>query len=344
MWQIGSVSMELPWATGAATGIGSVPDDDVDEAARVVMGELPEFPHVPELPVRGAGADLTGRTAALLVDLHVDLQPSGWRLVDRAGADERRAAAMLGNDLDAVQIAALGYTGALKVQVAGPLTLAATIELPRGDRVLADYGARRDLAQSLAEGVRRHIAAVAERIPGARLVVQVDEPGLPAVLAGSVPTSSGFGRLRAVDRVEAEQLLAEVLSAAGEWPVVHCCAANVPAALLRRAGAVAVALDAGLLSGPTLDELAAAVDEGLAVWPGVVPSRRPDRTPSDRELAERVDRLFRRLDADPARVLPGAVVTPACGLAGADVGWAREAYRLARSVARVFGEVVGVDG
>ena len=73
------------------------------EAVATVLGELPQLPHLPELPGRGPGADLVGRTAALLVDLHVDLQPSGWRLVDRPGMDERRARAYLGEDLDELE-------------------------------------------------------------------------------------------------------------------------------------------------------------------------------------------------------------------------------------------------
>jgi methionine synthase II (cobalamin-independent) len=331
--------VEYPWTAGAATGIGSLPYDDRDEATPVVLGELADFPHVPELPGRGAGADMIGRAAALLVDLHVDLQPAGWRMVDRAGADERRAASMLRADLDALEIAAHGYVGPLKIQVAGPFTLAAMIDRQRGDRVIGDYGARRDLAQSLAEGVREHAADVVARVPGAQLVVQIDEPAIPTVLAGGVPTSSGFGRLRAVKEVEAEQLLGEVLNAAGSWPVVHCCSGLVPVDLLRRAGALAVSVDLAQLDSAVLDELAGAVDDGLAVWPGVVPSIRPDAAPSDSDLAARIERLFRRLDADPAG--PGTVVTPTCGLAGADEPWSREAYVLARNTARAFAELVG---
>jgi methionine synthase II (cobalamin-independent) len=330
-----------PWGIGVATGIGSLPYLDPDEAAQVVTGELSEFPHLPELPLRGAGADMIGRTASLLVDLHVDLQPAGWRLTDGPGADERGARALLRADLDALEIAALGYSGPLKLQVTGPLTLAASIERPRGDRALADYGARRDLAQSLAEGVREHLADAAKRVPGAQVVVQVDEPSLPAVLAGAIPTSSGFGRHRAVDSAEGEQLIAEVVRAAGEWAVVHCCASDVPVRLVQRAGAQAVSLDVGLLTADVLDELTEVVNDGLAVWPGIVPSRRPDRVPSDRELVERLERLFARLDIDPARRAAGTVVTPGCGLAGADIGWTRQVYRLVRDVAREFAEHVG---
>lgn len=49
-----------------------MPGTDPAEAVAVVLGELPDLPHLPELPARGAGADLTGRTAALLVDLPVE--------------------------------------------------------------------------------------------------------------------------------------------------------------------------------------------------------------------------------------------------------------------------------
>lgn len=331
--------MAFPWAPATATGVGSLPFDDRDEAARVVVGELPDLPHLPELPVRGAGADIVGRAATLLVDLHVDLQPSGWRLVDRPGADERRARSMVNGDLDAFEIAAYGYEGPLKVQVAGPLTLAATVELNRGGRAVGDYGARRDLAESLAEGVRAHVADVARRVPGATVVLQLDEPGLPAVLAGSIPTVSGFGRLRAVEAAEAETLLGTVIGAAGAPVVVHSCAADVPVGLLHGAGAVAVSLDVDRLGGGVLEELAAAVDAGLALWPGVVPALPPSTPPSDRELAQRVVGLWRRLDQDPAAMAARTVVTPACGLAGAAPGWARHAYVLARTTARAFAEV-----
>jgi len=335
--------VEYPWSVGTATGVGSLPYDDRDEAARLVAGELPEFAHVPELPVRGAGADMVGRTAALLVDMPVDLQPAGWRLVDRPGADVRRARSMLDADLDALEIALHGYQGPLKIQAAGPFTLAAAIERNRGDRVLADHGARRDLAHSLAEGVTAHRADVAGRVPGAQVVVQLDEPGLPAVLSGSIPTASGFGRHRAVREPEAEDLLRVVLSAGGPSVIVHCCASDPPVALLHRAGAAALSLDISALSRAALDGLREPVDGGLAIWPGVVPASPVEVLPTDRDLARKLERFFDRIDTDPVKALPGTVVTPACGLAGAAMPWMRTAYKLARDIARAFAELVGAD-
>src|SRR3954467_12750101 len=77
--------------TGVATGVGSMPGEDIDSVLGAVADALPHLPHPPQLPGRGAGRDMIGRAAAQLVDLHVDLQPAGWRLVARAGLDETRA-------------------------------------------------------------------------------------------------------------------------------------------------------------------------------------------------------------------------------------------------------------
>lgn len=322
---------------GTATGIGSLPYDSPVEACKVVFGELPEFPHLPELPARGPGAGLTGRACALLVELGADLQPAGWRLTSGESADQRRARALLAQDLDALEIAADGHTGQLKLQVCGPWTLATTVEQPRGGHVLGDRGARRDLAQSLAEGVRLHVAELRRRVPGARIVVQLDEPSLPAVLAGTVQTPSGYSRYRSVEEFEAIELLSVVIDAAsGEaaLPVVHCCAPDLPVALLDRAGARGLAFDLALVR-PS-DELTAAVEDGVALFVGAVPALRPASSvppPTDVQLAERVLEWWHRLSFDAGRATSSVVVTPSCGLAGADPDWTRTALTLARKTA-----------
>jgi len=312
-----------------ATGIGSLPGDDIDAALGLVFTELPDLPHLPELPARGPGADMVGRTAGALADLHVDLQPSGWRLVPRAGIDERRAVELLTRDLDALVPVAGGHDGPLKVQLAGPWTLAATLQTTRGP-VLADPGATRDVVASLAETVREHLVEVARRVPHARLVLQLDEPALPAVIAGTVPTASGFGNVRAVDPVTARDALAEVVAAAGDIDVVvHCCAADVPLALLVAAGAAAVSLD---LTTARLDYdvVGQLVEKGTRLWLGVVPALGPGVPPPVREVVEPVRRLWRDLGFPPELLAETVVLTPACGLAGASEGWARTALRLIR--------------
>ena len=46
-----------------ATGVGSLPGTDPAEAMRLVVDELPDFVHLPELPDRGPTASMTGTGA-----------------------------------------------------------------------------------------------------------------------------------------------------------------------------------------------------------------------------------------------------------------------------------------
>src|SRR4051794_14433081 len=130
------VALDLPPAT--ASGVGSLPGTEPLEAVPLPLTVLPGLPYLPELPARGAGADMIGRTAGLLVEMPVEVTPSGWRFAGHAGRDVRRAVSYLGQDLDALEERGQGYAGALKVQAAGPWTLAATVELAYGDKALRD--------------------------------------------------------------------------------------------------------------------------------------------------------------------------------------------------------------
>jgi len=325
--------------TVVATGIGSMPGEDATayaEALRLALGETPDLPFLPELPGRGAPASMTGRALAVVAELGADLQPAGWRLTDAPGVDHRRARSLLAQDLDLLEEQAQGFTGRLKAQVAGPWTLAATVERPKGDRVLADHGARRELAQALAEGLRDHVADLRRRVPGADLLVQVDEPALPVVLAGGVPTASGLHRHRTVHPPEASQALEWVFAAvreAGATPVAHCCAADAPVDLLLGAGAQGVSVDLDVLRVGAYDALAGALEKGHAVMLGVVPATDPDTPPTDDAVTERVLRVLDMLGLDP-QTAGDLVVTPSCGLAGAGPAWARRALALSERVAR----------
>src|SRR6266545_2176675 len=187
------------WTVGAATGIGSLPGTDFAEAVKIVFGEVPDFPHLPELPARGPGADMIGRGAGLLVDLPVEIYAGRWRVTARPGRDARVTRDLLERDLDAVTEHAAEYTGPLKVASAGPWTLASSVQL------------------------------------------QLDEPSLPAVLAGPAPTESGFSTLPAPEPATVQGALAGIVETVSVPVVVHCCAAGVPVGLVRETGAVAIA-------------------------------------------------------------------------------------------------------
>ncbi len=323
-----------------ASAVGSMPgseDEDFAEAVRVVLGELPDLPHVPEVPGRGVHAGMTGRGLAVVSGLAADLQPAGWRLTDASGADHRRAKSLLAQDLDTVEELAQGSRGTFKTQVVGPWTLAATVEKPRGDKLLSDHGARRELAQALAEGVRVHLADLRRRLRDVdRWIVQIDEPALASVIGGKVPTASGFGRHRRVDLPEAsthlEWVISAVVEAGGEaW--VHSCAPETPWSLVAGAGATGLSADLSMLGPADLDAFAEALEGGRTAAIGVVPSTDPAERPSDARVTERVQRWFDMLGLDPEVAREHLVVTPTCGLAGAGRDWARQALSLSRTVA-----------
>ena len=332
------------WPPGTATGIGSLPGTDPREASRTVAGELPALPYLPELPDRGVGADMIGRTAALLVDLAVEVMPSGYRVTARPGREHRRGVDLLRTDLDALD-EALDSSGAerVKVQAAGPWTLAAGIELRSGHRVLTDRGARHEFAASLTEGLKAHVAEVAART-GAAVIVQLDEPGLPAVLAGTLPTASGWGTVRSIDAPEAVQILREVIEALPAPVIVHCCAPGAPIALLREAGAGALALDARFLGTDTttLDAIGETWDSGVPLLLGLVPALPPAlataKEPSLRELARPAFDLADQIGFARPRLAELAVPTPTCGLAGATPAWARRAMALSSDLGKAFVE------
>ena len=347
-----------PWPPASATGVGSLPGTDPVEALRQIFGELPDLPHLAELPNRGPGADLTGRTAALLVDLPVELTPTGWRFTARPGRDLRRAHGFLAADLDALEEVAGGYSGPLKIQVCGPWTLAATIELIRSqDPALADPGAVADLTVSLAEGLAAHVAEVRTRVPGATIVVQLDEPGLPAVLAGDVPTASRLNRLPVPEASGAEVGLGAVINAAQAFTVVHCCALSVPFGIIRGAGADGVGCDLAALEQAAEDGLAEAVEAGLGIVAGVIPATgtttAPEPPAADR-AARMITARWRRMGwpvarnggdgpggvAGTAGVAAQVVLAPACGMAGATPGYARAAMARCREAARRLPELI----
>lgn len=324
---------DFPWAKGAGTGIGSLPGTDITAALKRVVGELPELPYLPELPARGPGADMIGRSAGLLVALPVELYAARWRIAARPGHDARRTADLRKRDLDALAEQAEDYYGPLKLQVAGPWTLATNLDLRTGGVMLRDAGAVRDLTGSLCEGLQTYLRDVAARVPGARLLLQLDEPSLPAVLRGQVPTESGFGRLRPVDEETATRAVREVIEAVQVPVVLHCCAPDVPIGLVRSAGAVGVALDLDFLT--ELDPLGEALDAGLGLFAGMVPTFASDgQVPSAGEIADRLRQLWHRLGFPAERLSTQVVVTPACGLARATPEYAWAALTACRDAAR----------
>ena len=298
------------------------------------------MPYLPELPARGLGADMIGRAGALLVDISIDTVTRGYRIARRPSSVSRRATSMLEEDLDAFEEAWEKAAGAgsgrpVKLQAPGPITLAAQLELANGHRAITDPGAVRDLTASLAEGMAVHRAALARRL-GTEVVVQFDEPLLPAALAGRLTGVTALNPVHPVDEVLAIGLLDECVRAVGGEVLLHSCAAEIPWTLLQRSAIGAVSVDVATLDAEGLDGLGAFVDSGRVVVLGLLPAVLTEGPPSLDELVAAAAAVTDRLGF-PRSVLGSRIgISPTCGLAGATEAWARAATALTQRAARAI--------
>ncbi|WP_178362123.1 methionine synthase [Mycolicibacterium hippocampi] len=326
----------------SATGIGSWPGSSAREAAEVIVGELHRLPHLVELPVRGVGADLIGRAGAILVDISIDTVPRGYRIAPGRRSVTRRAMSFLDEDIDALEEAweKAGLRGSgrtVKVQASGPVTLAAHLELPGGHRAITDTGAVRDLTRSLAEGMAALRAQIARRLES-DVVVQFDEPSLPAALLGRLTGVSTLSPVHPVDEAVVTELLDECVAVVGGDVAVHSCAAGLPWKLLQHSAIAAVSVDVNTLTAADLDGVGEFVESGRTVLLGAVPTTVTGAPPSAAQIAATVAGVTDRLGF-PRGVLRDRIgVTPSCGLAAATPEWARTAIELAQRAADAFAE------
>ena len=333
-----------------ATGIGSWPGADPRTVAAIVVGELHDLPYLPELPQRGVGADLIGRAGGLLVDIAIDTVPRGYRIAARPGSVTRRAASLLGEDLDALEEAweKAGGGAAVKVQAPGPITLAAQLELANGHRAITDPGAMRDITASLAEGMARHRAEVARRL-ATTVLVQFDEPLLPAALAGRLTGVTAMSAVHAVDEARAISLLDDCVAAVDGAALLHCCADDIPWKILQRSAFPAISVDARTLADEALDALGEFIDSGRSVVLGLVPalapapasSLSPAAAPSFGQIAEAAAAITDRLGFPRAVLHERVGISPSCGLAGATESWARAATTLSQRAVAATADLSG---
>lgn len=327
---------------GRVTGIGSWPGADARESAATVLGELGGFPHLVELPARGLGADMIGRAGALLVDIDLDASTRAYRVVPRRGNVAKRAEDFLRQDLDALEEAwesarLVGSEHVLKLQAAGPLTLGAEIEVANGSRALVDRGALRDIAESLGEGLARHAAEVTRRT-GAVVVIQLDEPQISAVLAGSLPGRTRMESVPALPEPEALAIVESTIQGSGLPTVVHSCGTDLPWDLFRRSSALGVSFDLSSITSRDLDGIGQLFDAGKEVALGLVPATEPEKPTTWKDCARSAVTLIDRLGFSRELLGQRVAVTPRCGLAGAGQEWSRKALALCAETAAALGD------
>lgn len=296
-------SIQLP--AGLATVIGALPQLNALDATRFVRDRLPRLPSAPSVQV------LVGDAAHGESGDNPDLDPFA------------PLRAFLSDLRGRVEPVVLSLTGPVTIDLQ---LISEGVERSRAAQIARD---------AVADHARRVIDLAALMLPGAPVLLFLEEPGLANSMHPTFPLSSDEIEGLVVDVVEplsSDALIGVQVSGRADW------------AMLMRTGI-------GVLGAPISARLESAAVElsrfleggGFIAWGAV---------PIDEPLGSGVERLWRRLSAlwadlaqaglDPLLLRERSIITPAAGLGGFGLSQAELVMRLAGELSeRVFNQVVG---
>lgn len=316
-------------------GLGELPGASIIAAADIIAGETGDLRQLPILPARGV--DVVGLTTGILPGINVDAGPRSWVLSTRPQLRTRRIWDRVEADLDQCEQAWGTRIDAVKIQVAGPWTLSASIELSNGHRALTDTGALRDLTESLIAGIQEYSADVRARFD-TEVYVQLDEPLLAQVRDGSLPGTSQFDEIPSINDVDLGERLAGVIEPA---EVRYLNQTGYPplwkVAQVAGVETCQVTLDT-VRGSEQYDGMGHALAAGMRVGLGMTRAG-DDRDP--RHLAVDIARMWDELGLDRTLLTHAVDVHPRNGLANCTLLDAAAALRTARTVADMLDKDAG---
>ena len=316
-------------------GLGELPGASIIAAADIVAGETGDLRQLPILPARGV--DVVGLTTGILPGINVDAGPRSWVLSTRPQLRTRRMWDRVEADLDQCEQAWGTRIDSVKIQVAGPWTLSASIELSNGHRALTDTGALRDLTESLIAGIQEYSADVRARFD-TEVYVQLDEPLLAQVRDGSLPGTSQFDEIPSINDADLGERLSGVIERAEVrylnqtgylplWKVAQITGVET----------CQVTLDT-VRGSEQYDGMGHALAAGMRVGLGMTRAG-DDRDP--RHLAVDVAHMWDELGLDRTLLTHAVDVHPRGGLANCTLLDAAAALRTARTVADMLDKDAG---
>jgi len=287
--------------------VGSLPHRDTNSAARLAFGAT-SLPYIPSLPRRSPAEGLISQAVVGIEG--VTLGQYGSLAVDIPLLDP---ASPVRTDLHHDAFGGLRafieeaqhrrYRGALKWQIAGPVTLGLALERAGVPTEVA-YDVALTAVQQRAGALLAHVA---QALPGVDQVVLLDEPGLSGMHQSGFPLAPDV----AIDLLSSALAVIEPHAMAG----VHCCG-EVDLASLLAAGPDIVSVPVSPALVPAAGYLTEFLERGGVMAWGVVATDGP--VP---HTAERPWRLLSDLwcglvnaGCDPVRLRTNSMVTPACGL------------------------------
>lgn len=339
--------IELPLTPMAATGIGSVPFTDPEEAVSLILEAMPRMPYWPQMVRLGFREEMTAQAARGLAALKIDEAARTVQVDPDLHRDQALVEfyeAVLTGELTPfameeqeargffalLRAAAAGQLPCqtLKGQLAGPVTFAGMVKDREGKAILFD----RELTQAVCLGLARKAAWQARRFRDLRKapVIFLDEPFL-----------SGFGSAYLpISREEVLEILGQTiveLRQAADAPLVvglHCCG-NTDWGLLLEAPIDLLSFDSyGYFESLQLYGQALVKffqRGGWLAW-GLVPTGEDFRQETAEGLwlrfTRQVAQLAQELKTTSKEILSRAILTPACGMGYLSPDEARRALRI----------------
>jgi hypothetical protein len=343
-----------------ATGIGSMPHANAENALRIVLGSVPDAPFWPQLPARGLNEQMEVQYSEGLPRVVID-RAKGRMYIDTSGDASMEMAGFyehfVAENVDAFQItpefsqgiyaleAALAAAGRrwpyVKVQTTGPLSFGLTIVDETKRAIYYNPEFIDVVVKALVMKCRwqiRKFARFAERV-----ICFVDEPILSAF------GSSTYVSVTRDDVVAKLGEIIEAVHAEGALAGVHCCG-NTEWSILIDAGVDIVNFDA-FDYGETIALYPEAVrrhlESGKTLAWGVVPTNSVKiRAQTVESLVATFDRLVGNLarvtGLETVRIARQAVITPSCGTGSLPVADAERVFALLGETSRALHKRLGV--
>ena len=346
---------------GMATGIGSLPFTDPDQAVDFVLTHMPRLPHWPQMPRRGIEEYFVFQFLQPLVDTGLlettdkkfffDTNQSDWS--DRLTEFYTICLAAESGDADALSrflpplrgasgfhalIAHLDKSGTdnidfLKGQIAGPLTVGLNLKDEKGRYAYYQEELRDVIVRTLALNARSQACALSQL--GPQSIIFVDEPAISAYGTRDHLTMTREMIMEDMDMIfrsaESENALVGV----------HACEA-IDWSLLLGSKMQILSLDAyrfGNSINYYLPQIKNFLERGgIMAW-GIVPTLDDPFEQDPDSLLSLLKALLSRMaegGLDPEFVIRQSMITPSCGAGLLSVEKSQRIYELAAAISEMI--------
>ncbi|TAL16641.1 hypothetical protein EPN96_08190 [bacterium] len=335
---------------GIATGIGSFPFKDPEEAVRTVLKYLPECPFWPQLPRLSR---LEGMTEQYVEGFPGLVETSGSERVDTVGKGQSELPAFyekaLSGSLEGFSLPeerAKGFYAFEKIlekerpqnlkfvkgHVTGPVTLASGLKDQNGRELVNDETFREAVAVKIAKNALWQVRRL-ERF-GVPVVIFLDEPVMEVF-------GSAFSTLDKETVLSLWEPSLKALDEAGAISGIHCCG-NTDWELLFDSGVGIVNFDAFNYVEKMLlyaDKAKSFMDRGGALAWGIVPTSPEIKEVSAGDLLKKLNEGFSAFEKKgiPLDLLRRqCLLTPSCGMGSLSVEDTVDVLKKLSELSRMF--------